>query len=349
MNFGSDNQSGASEKILQAIVAANSGAESSYGTDRWTQQAEEKLAEFFETEVQVYFVASGTAANCLALSSLVSPWELIVCHSHAHILNDELSAPEFYTGGARLLGLDLDKPKLSESGLRQYLERFDGHDPHTSTPRALSLTQLSETGSAYSLDELSALTQLAKAYDMRVHMDGARFANALVGLGCTPAEMTWKLGVDVLCLGASKNGALAAEAVVFFDKSLAKDFEFRRKRAGHLLSKGRLLGSQFCAWLEADHWRGLAEKSNAAARRIMTGIEASAFAEVIWPVDGNEVFALIDNQKIKELRDAGAIFGEWPERFLSKGIARENATLVRLVFSFNTTDQELEQFLDILS
>lgn len=349
MNFGSDNQSGASEKILQAIVAANSGAESSYGTDRFTLQAEASLAEFFETEVQVYFVASGTAANCLALSSLVNPWEMVICHSHAHIINDELSAPEFYTGGARLLGLDLDKPKLSEHGLRQYLESFDGHDPHTSTPRALSLTQLSETGSAYSLDELGALIKLAKEHGMRVHMDGARFANALVGLDCTPAEVTWKLGVDVLCLGASKNGALAAEAVVFFDKSLAKDFEFRRKRAGHLLSKGRLLGSQFCAWLDADHWRGLAERSNAVARRVMQGIDASSFAEVVWPVDGNEVFSLIDNSKIKELRAAGAVFAEWPERFLSKGIERENAALVRLVFSFNTTDQEIDQFLSILS
>ena len=348
MNFGSDNQSGASEKILQAIIAANSGAESSYGTDRLTRQAETKLAEFFETEVQVYFVASGTAANCLALSSLVNPWEMIICHSHAHIINDELSAPEFYTGGARLLGLDLDKPKLSEHALREYLENFDGHDPHTATPKALSLTQLNEAGSAYSLDELRALTTLAKAHDMRVHMDGARFANALVGLGCTPAEMTWKLGVDVLCLGASKNGALAAEAVVFFDKGLAKDFEFRRKRAGHLLSKGRLLGSQFCAWLEADHWRELAERSNAAAQKIKKAIEASSFAEVVWPVDGNEVFALIDNQKIVELRAAGAVFAEWPARFLAKDIARENATLVRLVFSFNTTEQELDDFVRLL-
>ena len=349
MNFGSDNQSGASEKVLQAIVEANSGAQSSYGTDEWTRRAEELLAEFFETSVDVFLVSSGTAANCLALSALVNPWEMIVCHSHAHIINDELSAPEFYTGGARMLGLDLDKPKLSEQSLREFLERFDGHDPHTSRPRVLSLTQLTETGSVYSLEELRLLTKVAKEHEMRVHMDGARFANALVSLGCTPAEMTWKSGVDVLCLGASKNGALAAEAVIFFDKNLARYFEFRRKRAGHLLSKGRFLGAQFCAWLDQEHWRDLASRSNSSAKYLAQGIKTSSAGELVWPTNGNEVFALIENSKVAALRKAGAGFGEWPERFLGDLQKKPDTTFVRLVCSFNTDQEELDRFLSFLS
>lgn len=349
MNFGSDNQSGASEKVLQAIVEANSGAQSSYGTDSWTRQAEALLEEFFETSVDVFFVPSGTAANCLALSSLVQPWDQIVCHAHAHILNDELSAPEFYTGGARLTGLGLDAPKLQVETLSGYLDTFEGHEPHTPMPKALSITQLSESGCAYTLQELRGLTAIAKRHNMHVHMDGARFANALVSLGCTPAEMTWKSGVDVLCLGASKNGALAAEAVIFFDKDLAKDFEFRRKRAGHLLSKGRFLGAQFCAWLEDGHWRELASKSNASAKCLSEGIVEARNCEVVWSSDGNEVFALISDQKIEALREAGAVFGEWPERFLGSLPNKPGTTFVRLVCSFNTDQKELDQFLSILS
>jgi len=351
MNFGSDNQSGASTKIMQALVAANAGSASSYGTDEWTQAAARALVKVFETELHVYFVTSGTAANCLALASLVQPWDQIICHDHAHILNDELSAPELFTGGARLTGLDLELPKLSADTLARFLTTFEGHAPHTAQPKALSLTQLSESGCAYTLDELHALISLAKQHDMHVHMDGARFVNALVTLGCTPAEMTWKAGVDVLCLGASKNGAWAAEAVIFFNQDLAHEFEYRRKRAGHLLSKGRFLGAQFNAWLEDDHWLDLANRSNTQAAKLAQGIDLSSNGELAWPEEqanfGNEVFAFISNQKISELRASGAVFYEWPKRFLpTKSV--EGATLVRLVVSFNTTTEEVEQFLTIL-
>jgi len=351
MNFGSDNQSGASEQVLNAIIAANAGSSSSYGTDEWTHKAELLLAEIFETDLKAYFVTSGTAANCLALSCLVQPWDQIVCHDHAHILNDELTAPEMYTGGARLTGLDIDRPKLSQQALFEYLTTFEGHEPHTPQPRALSITQLSESGCAYSLEEIQALTSLTKKHDMNVHMDGARFANALISLNCSPADMTWKAGVDVLCLGASKNGALAAEAVIFFNKELAKDFEYRRKRAGHLLSKGRLLGAQFCGWLEQNHWLDLATQSNAQAHKLAQSIQSSCYSELAWPEQkanfGNEVFAFIDNAKIKELRNAGAVFYEWPKRFLPTK-DRSDATLVRLVASFNTSDSELTQFENVL-
>lgn len=351
MYFGSDNQSGASEQVLKAIIEANVGSSASYGADAWTQKAERMFCDVFETELSAYFVASGTAANCLALSSLVQPWDQIVCHAHAHILNDELSAPEFYTGGARLTGLGIDAPKLPLETLSGYLDTFEGHEPHTPMPKALSITQLSESGCAYTLEELRGLTAIAKKHNMHVHMDGARFANALVTLGCSPADMTWKSGVDVLCLGASKNGALAAEAVIFFNQELAKDFEFRRKRAGHLLSKGRLLGAQFCGWLENSHWLELAKQSNAQAAKLAKGIAKSAHSELAWPEQqanfGNEVFAVIHDQKIKALRDAGAVFYEWPARFLPNRKV-EGSTLVRLVVSFNTSDEEVGRFLNAL-
>lgn len=348
MNFGSDNQSGASEQVLNAVIAANAGASASYGTDEWTKKAERLLADLFETELKAYFVTSGTAANCLALSSLVQPWDQIVCHSHAHIINDELSAPEMYTGGARLTGLGNDQAKLTSSELASFMAAFEGHEPHTAQPKALSLTQLTESGCAYTLDELKGLAAIAKQYDMHVHMDGARFTNALISLGCSPAEMTWKSGVDVLCLGASKNGALAAEAVIFFNTALAKDFEYRRKRAGHLISKGRFLGAQFCGWLQGDHWLSLARQSNAQAAILSAGIQASDTAELAWPSDGNEVFAWMDKQVISRLKDAGAVFAEWPERFLPNHAASD-ASLVRLVVSFNTSDDEIARFISLLA
>ena len=351
MHFGSDNQSGASEQVLNAIIEANVGSSASYGTDEWTLKAERMLADVFETELSAYFVTSGTAANCLALSSLVQHWDQIICHAHAHIINDELSAPEFYTGGARLTGLGIEQPKLSAQTLAAYLDTFEGHVPHTPMPKSLSITQLSESGCAYTLDELRRLSDIAKQHGMYVHMDGARFANALVTLGCSPADMTWKSGVDVLCLGASKNGALAAEAVIFFNQQLAKDFEYRRKRAGHLLSKGRLLGAQFCGWLENNHWMELAKRSNELAAILAKGIHESVNSELAWPEQqanfGNEVFAFIDDQKIEALRNAGAVFYEWPERFLPNNKV-EGATLVRLVVSFNTSDEEIDRFVELL-
>jgi threonine aldolase len=349
MNFGSDNQSGASEKVMQALVEANAGSMGSYGADEYTIKAEQLLRDVFECDLKAFFVSSGTAANCLALSSIVSPHQQILCHEHAHILNDELSAPEFFTGGARMRGFDLDAPKLRAESLETYLTNFEGHTPHTANPGALSLTQLAETGVAYSLEELRGLTDLAHEYGLKVHMDGARFTNALLGLGCSAADMSWKSGIDVLCLGASKNGALAAESIIFFNTELADGFEYRRKRAGHLLSKGRLLGAQFCAWLEDDHWLQLAEGSNKHAAKLARGLECSQHASLVWPVDGNELFVKISNERISKLRAQGAVFYEWPERFLGlQHGRRENSTLVRMVTSFITTEAEVNEFLSLL-
>lgn len=250
MNFGSDNQSGVSPAVLQGIVEASGGVAGSYANDHWTQAANAKLSDLFGKPVQAFFVATGTASNCLALSALVQPWHLILCHAQAHIAVDELSAPELFTGGARLVLMSDDGNKLTAQLLSDTLQKLPADRPHNQIPGALSIAQCTESGLVYGIEELRALTDVAHAAGLRVHMDGARFSNALATLKCSPADITWKAGVDVLCLGASKNGALALEAVIFFDDTLAKDFDLRRKRSGHLVSKGRLFGAQMCAWLE---------------------------------------------------------------------------------------------------
>ena len=234
MNFCSDNVTGAAPEILAALSANNSGAFASYGADKLTERVENKLKEIFETDLAAFPVATGTAANALSLSLLSPAWGAIYCHQDAHVAVDECGAPEFYTGGAKLVDLPGEHGKLTAKQLGEALARSGQGVVHHVQAAAISLTQATEAGTAYRADEVGAIAEVAKRYGVGLHMDGARFANALVHLGCTPAEATWKNGVDVLSLGATKNGALCAEAVVFFDTALARDFERRRKQARHL-------------------------------------------------------------------------------------------------------------------
>ena len=283
MIFASDNVVGASQPVLDAILQANEGAMASYGSDPWSERARAQLREVFEhPELQVWFVSTGTVANSLALSALVPPWGGVLCHHQGHIAMDESSAPELFTGGARLVPVGAGHGKLSPA-LLQSFAGAGAHPPHNVLPRALSLTQASEIGLVYSPAEVAALGQMAKAQGWRLHMDGARFANAVAALGCAPADITWRAGVDVLCLGASKNGALMAEAVVFFDPELARDFEHRVKRAGQMAAKGRFFGAQFAAWLEHGHWLDLARHANAQAAALASGIAAVPGCRLAWP------------------------------------------------------------------
>lgn len=349
MNFGSDNQTGASNQVLQAIVTANEGVCDAYGEDKWTKTACEKIADVFECEADVFLVNTGTAANSLALACMVEPWDSILCHGQGHIINDELTAPEFFTQGARLIGLDTQKPQLSAEGLAKHLAQGAAHPPHNATPKALSITQATESGMVYSVEQVAELSRIAHDHGLYVHMDGARFTNALVSANCSPAELTWKAGVDVLCLGATKNGALAAEAIVFFNKDLARTFVARRKRSGHLLSKGRLYGAQFCGWLENNHWLDLAKHANAQAAKLAEGIEAAPSASLVWPTMANEVFAILPNATIEKLRHSGAILNEWLPGFLPNDLKLgNNESVVRLVCSFQTSDEEVAQFLALL-
>jgi threonine aldolase len=304
--FKSDNTAPVAPTILAALSAANDGYTRGYGDDPWTLRMAARFDEVFEREVRVFPVATGTAANALALATLVPPYGAVLCHEDAHIVRDECGAPEFMTGGARLQLLPGTGAKLTPAALLRGLEDHPT-SVHTVQPRAVSISQATELGTVYRPDELRALTATAHARGLAVHMDGARFANAVAFLGCSPADATWRSGVDVLSFGATKNGAMAAEAVVFFDPVLAADFEFRRKRAAHLFSKMRYLSAQLSAYLEDGLWLRLAAGANAHARQI----GAAAGGLLMHPVEANEIFVRPGAAAIAALRAQGFEFYDW--------------------------------------
>ena len=261
MNFASDNIMGASAPVLEALVRANSGPLPAYGADEITARVEKRFCALFEREVQTFLAATGTGANALALSAIVPPYGLAVSHVEAHVIDDECGAPEFYMHGAKMAGLPGVGAKIAPATLETFLASLPRRVKQMPAS-GLSISQATESGLVYAPAEIAALSEVAHRNGLKVHMDGARFANALVALGCTPAEMTWKCGVDILTFGATKNGCLAAEAIVVFDPALAETLGYRRKRGGHLLSKGRLLSAQLEGYFENDHWL-----ANAAPRQ----------------------------------------------------------------------------------
>jgi threonine aldolase len=346
VNFASDNSAGVAPRILQSITAASAGAAAAYGADDWSQRASQRLAEIFETELAAYLVATGTAANALALSALARPWEAIFCHEESHVHDDECGAPEFFAGGAKLVGIPGYAGKITPDALKETLSRYPRGLVKSCQPAALTLSQVTEAGTVYGLDEIRTLAAIAHEVGLSVHMDGARFANALTALGCTPAEMTWKAGIDALSFGATKNGALACEAVVFFDKRKAEAFPYLRKRGGHTVSKGRLLGAQMTAYLQDDLWLDLAKGANTAARRLFDGLVATPGVRVAWPCDANEVFLIAASERLERWRAEGAKFHDWPTRAIAPEAApRPGETLFRLVTSFETTDAEIDSLL----
>lgn len=348
MNLSSDNITGASATILDAIVAANAGAASPYGQDEHTRAAERRLCEVFEREVRVSLVATGTGANALALATLAPPGTAIFCHEEAHVIEDECGAPEFFAGGAKLVGMPGSAGKVTPDVLHETLARFPRGVVRQVQPAALSLSQATEAGTLYRPDEVAALAETAHAAGVRVHMDGARFANAVATLGVTPADMSWRAGVDVLVLGATKNGALACEAVIVFDPAQAEDFAFRRKRGGHTLSKGRFLGTQMLAYLADDHWLGNARHANRAADRLMDGLARLPGVRCPWPREANEVFAILPRPLDEALKAGGVRYYPWITRSLSTGEApRDDEVMVRMIASFATSDEEVDQVLDI--
>ena len=343
MSFGSDNQSGASPAVLDALMREFSQKGASYGTDEATKQAEAKLREVFDCDLSAFFVTSGTAANCLALSTLGDPWGAILCHHQAHILRDELTAPEFLTGGMRLVPVAPFVARLDAASVAAHIRAMPDDSPHNIRPQVLSIAQASENGQVYSVSEVQALCDAARTAGLRVHMDGARFANAVAHLGCHPADVSVRAGVDVLCLGATKNGAVAAEAVVFFDKPLARGFAARVKRSGHLLSKGRLLGAQFGAWLDDGHWLNLARHANGQAQRLAAVLSAIQGVRVALPPQANEVFAVLPRDVSAQLTAAGIQFSPWyDDAVLPDSIDSQCEMLARFVTSFATTDDQIE-------
>ena len=350
MNLVSDNVMGASRVVLEALIAANEGAEAAYGSDSYTQKAEAELARIFEHEVSVFLVATGTAANALALAALSPPWGAIFCHAESHVIDDECGAPEMFTDGAKLVGLPGIHGKILPHDLVDAIARYPKGVVKASQPAALSISQVTEAGTVYSLKEIATLTKVAKAHGLGVHLDGARFANALVALNCTPAEMTWKAGVDVVSFGATKNGALSCEAVIFFDKAKAENFQFRRKRSGHTVSKGRLLGAQMAAYLDKDHWLHNARHANAMAKLLSEGLQALNDVRVPWPSDANEVFAILPKPVHRALAEAGIKAAPWFEKSISLPHGervKEGEVFWRFVTSFATREEDIERVIEI--
>lgn len=348
LDFTSDNASGAHPRILEALVAANRGSAAAYGADEWSRRAEQALARLFETDVSAFLVATGTAANALALSSALAPWGAALCHQFAHIAADECGAPEFFAAGAKLVGLPGDGGKLTPDAVADALALMPRGVVKQVQPMALSLSQATECGTVYTRDELADLSGAAHAAGLSVHMDGARFANALAALGCSPAEMSWKAGVDVLSFGATKNGALACEAVIFFDKGKAQDFAYRRKRGGHTLSKGRLLGAQMLAYLDGGLWLDLARAANARAAELETGLAEIAGARLPWPRQVNEVFAVVPRRVHEAWSAAGSRYHLWTPRALNPAERPgPDEVFVRLIPSFATPPEAVARLLAI--
>src|SRR5258705_1236650 len=354
MNFASDNAVGVAPEILAAIAAANAGGALAYGNDAVTRRLEQRFAELFEHEVAVFLVPTGTAANALAIAHLAPPWGAVLCHSEAHIATDECGAPEFFGGGIKLVGLPGEACKIVPATLEASLAQGRWGGPHHVTPAVLSLSQATEAGTIYRPAEVRALAELAHARGLAVHMDGARLANALARLAVSPAQATWQAGVDVLSFGATKGGALAAEAVLFFEPARAAGMQERRKRAGHLVSKHRFVAAQMEAFLADDLWLRLARNANAMADRLGKGLTTAGYPPA-WPVEANEVFVALPQEICERLQQAGASFYPWTSDSLPKGATPrdgskgDGSTVIRLVCSFATAAVDVDGLLSTVT
>jgi len=337
VKFASDNVAGACPEVLDAIIKANEGDSTPYGNDEWSINLQNKFSEIFEKDVIVYPTVSGTAANALALSAMTPVFGSIYCHKHSHINTDECGAPEFYTGGAKLVPLSGINGKFTSEELS---ENIGGTGiVHHTQPSVVSITQLCESGEVYQLDEIVAISKTAHKYNLKMHMDGARFANALVSLDATPAEMTWKSGIDALSFGATKNGCIAAEAIIFFRPELVGNLPFLMKRSGHLLSKMRFVSAQLEAYISNDVWLRNAKHANKMGKKLSEGLNSNQNIELAYPTEANEVFAKFPKAIIEQLNSEGYKMNQ--EELDGKA--------VRLVTAWNTKESDVTQLLEIIS
>jgi threonine aldolase len=346
MNFASDNVYGVHPRILAALSEANGGTASSYGSDDLSKRAEERLSEVFGKEVRAFLVTTGTAANGLALSAIAPPFGAILCHAEAHAAVDECGSPEMFTGGAKIIGLHGPQGKITPALIEKTLKGFirGEHDPK---PAAVSITNASELGTTYKPQEIKAISALIKPRGMKLHMDGARFANAVVGTGAKPADITWKSGVDVMSFGGTKNGAMLLEAVVFFDIGLAEDFVYRRMRGGQLVSKSRYLGAQMLAYLDKNLWLENARIANGLAQKLAGGLRQSNQVRVVFPVEANEIFVVMPKALDRALRAQGASYFDWMPDSLDGGLG-EDEVFMRFVLSYATPSEAVEKLLAVI-
>lgn len=339
VNFASDNTAGAMPEVMAALAEAAAAPAMPYGDDAHTRRLGEVASDVFEREVAIFPVATGTAANALSLATVSPPYGVVFCHEAAHIEEDECAAPEFYMGGGKLALLEGEGAKFSAESLRAKVEVDSPAPPvHHAQPAAVSITQATEVGAVYTIDEIQAISGVCRDNGLALHMDGARLANAIAALGASPAEMTWKVGVDVLSLGATKNGAFSAEAVVFMDPAMAGDFEFRRKRGGHLFSKMRFLSAQLVPYLEQGRWIENAANANAMAAALGEGLAGVDGVSLWFPAETNILFLTLPSSMVTALNDAGCVFYAWGEN--------NGAMSARLVTSFDTSPEDVAYFLE---
>jgi threonine aldolase len=338
VNFASDNTAPASPEILHAMIAASTGAVSSYGADPITARVRARMDAVFERPVITYPVATGTAANALALATIVRPFGAVICAEEAHISTDECGAPEFYMGGAKLVTLPSPDGRITPDQIDAAMARAIDGGIHHVLPEAVSITQATEWGTVYTLEQVAAISAVCRRRGLKLHMDGARYGNALSTLGCSAAASSWQAGVDVLSFGATKNGALAAEAVVFFDAALADGFERRRKRAGQLWSKMRFLSAQLEAYLEGDLWRRNADQANRMAQALAAALRELPGVSLIQDVQANEIFAAMPDELIEKLQAGGAHFYRWID------VPGVPDPVVRFVTAFSTTQADVDAF-----
>lgn len=332
LQFASDNLAGICPEAWAALRHANTGHAPAYGEDAWTARACDLLRELFETDCEVFFAWNGTAANSMSLAAMCQSYHSIICHQFAHVETDECGGPEFFSNGTKVLLVEGEGGKISLDAVRHTVERRT--DIHYPKPRVISITQATETGTVYDIEELEAIGEAARNLGLHLHMDGARFANAIVSLGVAPKDMTWKVGVDVLCLGGTKNGLPAGDAVVFFDRELSEEFEYRCKQAGQLASKMRFLSAPWVGLLETGAWQRHARHANACARRLEAGLREIEAVEILFPAEANSVFAGLPEPVIRGLRDRGWQF----YTFIGSGGAR-------LMCSWDTTQEAIDALL----
>lgn len=345
MYFASDNTGPVHPEIMAALSAANEGYAMGYGADAIMDEVREKIREIFEApEAAVFLVATGTAANSLALATLSTPWQTVFCSPVAHIQEDECNAPEFFSGGAKLT-LVPGGDKMTPEALRATIAGEETRGVHGPQRGPVSITNVTERGTVYSVDEVAALCAVAKEFGLKVHLDGARFANALVATNATPAEMTWRAGVDALSFGGTKNGCMGVEAVIFFDPDTAREFEYRRKRGAHLFSKHRYLSAQMAAYLKDDLWLRLARMANDGTAKLVAGLE-KAGAEFLWAPQANMIFPAFARRQHQALHAAGAQYYVWDGDL--DGADPEEKLTARLVCDWSVRDENISRFLDVL-
>jgi len=332
--FESDNTAAICPEAWAALAEANAEAAASYGDDKWTLRVSERVREIFESDCEVFLVFNGTAANSLALAHLCRPFHSVICHEHSHIETDECGAPEFFSGGAKLLATGGANGKLDLTRVEETILRQQERGLHAPKPRVIGITQATELGTVYRRDEIERIAEFARERSLFLHMDGARLANAVAALGCAPKAITWEAGVDSLCFGGTKNGTAAGELVIFFKKELAREFDYRAKQAGQLASKMRFLAAPWAGLLNNDVWLENARRANRRAKTLAEKLTAALGMEPAFPCEASAVFLRMPEDLVAQLQRGGWHFYKFVE-----------PDVYRLMCSWSVTDEDIDDFI----